>query len=183
MKISEIIANLNGEMKMPELAAQVGMSKDTLRRHLKSVGYSYDNSQKQYFYEGDLSDKDNIDGIDISEITNKKVRNKSDKIQKKEVNKNDLYNIKVLNKEDNSLSEDEVEFIKKLYSEKGKIEFLVELSMLPDRDKTKKSSIEISQETHDDFDEFSKGKKFQRFSKNDLIEIALLRFMREHRNI
>ncbi|MFB5596590.1 hypothetical protein ACE41K_29880, partial [Bacillus cereus] len=61
MKIVEIIDLINSSMTMPDMAKKLGVSKDTLRRRLNSVGYEYDNSKKKTLYVGEESEKNQID--------------------------------------------------------------------------------------------------------------------------
>lgn len=190
MKISDVVMKLNGEMKVTEVAKEVGVSKDTLSRRLKTVGYEYNNSSKKYEFKGELTDKNKIDDTDFSTLYNKKSVRKSDKNNKKIINKSDEDNISLINKPDNNnlvvsenndihLTNDEKLFIKKLCEHQNEIRLSIDFSMLPIRNKTKKHQMEISEKTYNEFEEFAKHMKDKRFSKNDLMEIALVRLMRE----
>lgn len=190
LKISDVILKLNGEMTTPAVAKEVGVSKDTLSRRLKTVGYEYNNSSKKYEYNGDLNEKGKIDDTDFSTLYNKTVSKKTDKNNKKIINKSDINNGNVLkesdidnkNKIENndiSLTNDEKLFIKKLCEHQSDIRLSIDFSMLPIRNKTKKHQMEISEKTYNDFEDFAKRMKDKRFSKNDLMEIALVRLMRE----
>lgn len=190
MKISDIILKLNGEMTTPAVAKEVGVSKDTLSRRLKTVGYEYNNSSKKYEYNGDLNEKNKIDDTDFSTLYNKNVSKKSDKNNRKIIKKSDENNSNVLDKSDENnknktenndinLTNDEKLFIKKLCEHQSDIRLSIDFSMLPIRNKTKKHQMEISEKTYNDFEDFAKRMKDKRFSKNDLMEIALVRLMRE----
>ncbi len=54
------------------LRKELGISKDTLRRRLNSVGYKYDNSLKKTIYKGEESEKNQIDELLISDLIQKK---------------------------------------------------------------------------------------------------------------
>lgn len=169
LRISDVIHKVNEQsITLSTLANEIGIAKDTLRRRLKSCGYSFNNKSKKYDYVGELNEKDEIDKTDISEVFKSKNIKKSDKNQIKSVEKNDF-----------DLSDDEKKFVKKLYSHQNDIRLSIDLSMLPIRRKTKKHSIEISEQTYNEFEEFSSRMKEKRYTKNDLIEIALMRMIRE----
>jgi len=166
---------LNGQMTTPAVAKEVGVSRDTLSRRLKTVGYEFNNSSKKYEFTGDLSEKSKIDEMDFPKNERKNPDKNNKKIIKTsgESNKNEIKN------DDINLTNDEKKFIKKLYNHQSEIRLSVDFSMLPIRDKTKKHQMEISEKTYNDFEEFAKRMKDKRFSKNDLMEIALVRLMRE----
>lgn len=181
---------LNGQMTTPAVAKELGVSKDTLSRRLKTVGYEYNNSSKKYEYNGELNDKSKVDETDFSTLYNNKVVNKSEKNHKKIINKSngdnekvmvksDENNKKIVNNNDIILTNDEKLFVKKLCEHQTEIRLSIDFSMLPIRNKTKKHQMEISEKTYNDFEEFAKRMKDKRFSKNDLMEIALVRLMRE----
>lgn len=170
---------LNGEMTTPAVAKEVGVSKDTLSRRLKIVGYEYNNSSKKYEYNGDLNEKSKVDETDFSTLYNKKFVNKSDKNNNIESKKTENNNVEVSENNDIHLTNDEKLFIKKLCEHQSDIRLSIDFSMLPIRNKTKKHQMEISEKTYNDFEEFAKRMKDKRFSKNDLMEIALVRLMRE----
>ncbi|WP_242322196.1 hypothetical protein, partial [Bacillus cereus group sp. BfR-BA-01393] len=60
-----------------------GVSKDTLRRRLNSVGYEYDNSKKKTLYVGEESEKNQIDNRLFSDLNKKDNRNELKVIRKK----------------------------------------------------------------------------------------------------
>lgn len=175
LKISEVIMKLNGQMTTPAVAKEVGVSRDTLSRRLKTVGYEFNNSSKKYEFTGDLSEKSEIDETDFP----KNERKKSDKNHKKITKTSEKNDNNEIKNNDVNLTNDEKIFIKKLYNHQSEIRLSVDFSMLPIRDKTKKHQMEISEKTYNDFEEFAKRMKDKRFSKNDLMEIALVRLMRE----
>lgn len=174
VKIISIINDLNNGKKMPLLSKELGISKDTLRRRLNELGYKYDNSAKKYMFVGKDTDKNKADNMVFDVENNKNVINKSDKNQ-----------IGIIKKEeDNRLkfTEKEVENLKKISSmmQGSDIRLFLDLAYLPSNEKTKRSTIDISQKIHDDFEVFAKGFAKRRISKNSLIELALTEFMKKY---
>ncbi|MGE6349424.1 hypothetical protein ACQKIY_31300 [Bacillus mycoides] len=175
MKIISVIDELNQGRKMPDLASELGTSKDTLRKRLNEYGYKYDNSAKKYLFVGNLSEKEKIDNMELEVKNKNKVRNKSEINQNKVIEKDDKNNMQ--------FSEEEVNFLKRLSEDvrDSNLGLFIELSRLPSNAETKKSSIIISKQIHDDFEEFAEPYANKRISKNSLIELALYEFMRKHR--
>ena len=173
MKIFEIVERLNGETTVVKMAEELGVSKETLSRRLKSIGYHYNNKGKVYEYKGELSEKDNNDALEFDTLIPKKRENNSEK------NQIEIKDEKT-EKDDFPLSDEEVKFLKELYKNHNKdIDLSLEFTKLPPKTVTKKHSVEISDTTFNEFERFSKKMKDKRFSKNDLVEIALIRFMRD----
>ncbi|WP_404428057.1 hypothetical protein LG296_21270 (plasmid) [Ureibacillus chungkukjangi] len=174
MKISEIVEKLNGEITITKMAEELGVSKDTLSRRLKSVGYHYNNKGKAYEYKGELSEKENNDILEFNVLIPKKKENISEKNQIK------ISEMEKKEKNDFPLTDEEVKFLKELYKNHNKdIDLSLEFANLPLKTVTKKHSVEISDKTFNEFERFSKKMKDKRLSKNDLVEIALIRFMRD----
>ncbi|GEM_PF-4668338 len=181
MNLKEIIELVNSKQKtVPQITDMLGCSRDLLKSILKENGYSYDQKKKIYIHsgEGEITDFSLIPIIKERQERQTKRRNKSDNSQnkiRKESDKNkqesDLY-----------LTEEEIKFVKNLM--KGKTEWEREFELnysfsnLPGKKPSKKATYEISKETYDKFERFSEviGEK-HRMSKNDLIEIALVRMM------
>nr|EEK64402.1 hypothetical protein bcere0006_54930 [Bacillus wiedmannii] len=190
---------------MPDVAKELGLSKDTLRRRLNSVGYKYDNSLKKTIYKGEESEKKQIDGTLISDLIQNNNRNveknvgkKSEKNQKE--NKNDKKNIRkesdVNQKEENvvnvirgkseenqnDFTESEIFALKELVNtvKSDEVKLFLELASLPESNEIKKSSIVISKDIHDQFEEFAKKFSSKRISKFSLIELALYEFMQKY---
>ncbi|MEI5966325.1 hypothetical protein WBS45_28855 [Bacillus albus] len=175
MKIISVIDELNQGKKMPVLSNELGISKDTLRKRLNEYGYKYDNSEKKYLFVGDLSEKEKIDNTELDVKNKNKARNKSEKFQNKIIVNDDKNNMQ--------FSEEEVNFLKRLSEDvrDSDLGLFIELSRLPSNAETKKSSIVISKQIHDDFEEFAEPYANKRISKNSLIELALYEFMRKYR--
>ncbi|MCM3738516.1 hypothetical protein M3215_22750 [Bacillus cytotoxicus] len=175
MKILEAVNSLNEGKKMPELAKELGTSKDTLRKRLNDLGYKFNNSSKEFIFLGKKEEKDNIDNLIIEDIIKSKRIVKSEENQKKIIEKeeNDMPNF----------TEKEILFLKKLAKEHSATELrlFIDLAHLPSNFEQKKSSISISQQIHDEFEEFSKKFDDKRISKNTLIELALTEFMNKHK--
>lgn len=179
MTISEIIEKLNNKEKLDDLAANLALSKDTLRRKLKNVGYVYNNSTKNYEFIGKQSDKSKIDIQEISKQPEKnnqiKVRKTSEKNQS-EVKQNAEF----------PLTAEEIKFVKDAYQRRSrafsdkKFEVSWEKSQLPSRKPEKKTPYIISQKTFDEFKEFADSLENEyRVTQNELVEIALQKLMRE----
>ncbi|MEH7865596.1 hypothetical protein V7790_27835, partial [Bacillus paranthracis] len=82
MKVIDVIGLINGIRTMPDVAKELGLSKDTLRRRLNSVHYEYDNSLKKTIYKGEESEKNKIDDMLISDLIQKKNRNGKSVVRK-----------------------------------------------------------------------------------------------------
>lgn len=192
MKVIDVIELINGSRTMPEVAKELGLSKDTLRRRLNSVKYKYDNSLKKTIYKGDESEKNQIDNLLISDLILKKdeknqnnVRKTSEKRQKEVVKVSDekQKGVRMISeKNQNDFTESEILALKNLVNivECNESRLFLELSSLPDFKESKKSSIVISKEIHEQFEEFVKPYVNKRVSKFSLIELALYEFMHKY---
>ncbi|WP_442893521.1 hypothetical protein [Bacillus sp. H7(2023)] len=184
---------------MPDVAKELGVSKDTLRRRLNSVGYKYDNSLKKTVYMGEESEKNQIDNLLISDLIQKKAENNQKKTERKqkEIRKTSENNQKetvgILNsgqeevrnkseKNQSDFTESEILALKQLLhivkSDEAKL--FLELASLPQSKESKKSSIVIGKEIHEQFEEFAKPFSNKRISKFSLIELALYEFMKKY---
>lgn len=181
MKVSEIIERMNSGTKRSDMAEMLGIGVDTLRRTLQKAGYGFNNSSKFYEFEGELSDKNQIDNREFESFRNKKIFTKKKKnIQESKEGQTEVIEISDKNEEMN-LTKEEIKMIKRFLKPENELMLFFELSQLPVKKKTKKSSIEISEELHEEFNEFANRFADRRISKNDLIEVALYRLMREYR--
>lgn len=199
MKVIDIVELTNGTRTMPDVAKELGISKDTLRRRLNSVGYKYDNSLKRTIYKGEESEKNQIDDLLISDLIQKKaennqkktesnrnnIRKTSEKNQKETVEKLNVGKEEVGNKSEKNQSdftESEILALKQLVhivkSDEAKL--FLELASLPQSKESKKSSIVISKDIHEQFEEFAKPFGSKRISKFSLIELALYEFMKKY---
>ncbi|HDR4441284.1 hypothetical protein GH876_29740 [Bacillus thuringiensis] len=203
VRIIEIIDLINSSVTMPDMAKELGVSKDTLRRRLNSVGYEYDNSKKKTLYVGEESEKNQIDNKLFSDLNKKNNRsgfkvvgNKSEKNQneekkvvvnngkKSEKNQNEVINEigKKSEKNQNNFTESEILALKELLhivkSDEAKL--FLELASLPESKESKKSSYIISKEIHEQFEEFAKQFAGKRISKFSLIELAMYEFMKKY---
>ncbi|EJQ14134.1 hypothetical protein IE5_05828 [Bacillus cereus BAG3X2-2] len=203
VRIIEIIDLINSSVTMPDMAKELGVSKDTLRRRLNSVGYEYDNSKKQTLYVGEESEKNQIDNKLFSDLNKKNNRsgfkvvgNKSEDNQseekkvvvnngkKSEKNQNEVINEigKKSEKNQNNFTESEILALKELLhivkSDEAKL--FLELASLPESKESKKSSYIISKEIHEQFEEFAKQFAGKRISKFSLIELAMYEFMKKY---
>ncbi|WP_240516370.1 hypothetical protein [Bacillus cereus] len=192
MKVIDVIELINGSRTMPDVARELGLSKDTLRRRLNSMNYKYDNSLKKTVYKGEASEKNQIDNLLISDLISKReeknqknVRKISEKNQKERVVISDEKKKEVRQTSDGNQSdftESEILALKKLVSiaESNESKLFLELSSLPEFKEGKKSSIVISKEIHEQFEEFVKPYVNKRVSKFSLIELALYEFMHKY---
>ncbi|EOV9529230.1 hypothetical protein ACN5TA_004446 [Bacillus cytotoxicus] len=192
MKVIDIIELINGSRTMPDVAKELGLSKDTLRRRLNSVNYKYDNSLKKTIYKGEESEKNQIDNLLISDLNSKRdeknqknVRKTSEINQKDEIKISDKKKKEIRKKsEENQIdfTESEILALKKLanIAESNETRLFLELSSLPEFKESKKSSIVISKEIHEQFEEFVKPYVNKRVSKFSLIELALYEFMHKY---
>lgn len=174
MKIINIIDDLNNGKKMPLLSKDLGISKDTLRRRLNELGYKYDNSAKKYIFIGKEMDKNKIDNMNFDVKNNKSEINKSEKNQKKIIEKEEENELEFTKEEIKSLKD----FIYMV--QENDMGLFLDLAFLPSNHQTKRSTIEISKKTYDDFEVFSKQFAKRRISKNSLIELALTEFMKKY---
>lgn len=189
MKLNEAIKILNSKkMTVQELAKKFNISKDLLADILKDAGYEFNNKNKlrEYVGEGEPVDID-LD-LAIGERKSPKViknkKQKSSNGNKKVGIKSDKSMIKMEQKDELYLNKEEVDFIKKMV--KGRddwqknFELNYEYSQLPPRKPSKKVPYEISLETFYKFEEFSERVgESRRMSRNDLIEMALQKFMKD----
>lgn len=203
VRIIEIIDLINSSVTMPDMAKELGVSKDTLRRRLNSVGYEYDNSKKKTLYVGEESEKNQIDNKLFSDLNKKNNRsgikvvgNKSEDNQseekkvvvnsrkKSEKSQNEVINEigKKSEKNQNNFTESEILALKELLhivkSDEAKL--FLELASLPESKESKKSSYIISKEIHEQFEEFAKQFAGKRISKFSLIELAMYEFMKKY---
>ena len=205
MKVIDVIGLINGIRTMPDVAKELGLSKDTLRRRLNSEHYEYDNSLKKTIYKGEESEKNKIDDMLISDLIQKKnrsgksiVRKDSeenqveDKNDKKKIRKEYDENQKEKNavniigkkseKNQNEFTESEILALKELVNtvKSDEVKLFLELASLPESNEVKKSSIVISKDIHDQFEKFAKKFSSKRISKFSLIELALYEFMHKY---
>ncbi|MEI5899719.1 hypothetical protein [Bacillus albus] len=192
MKVIDVIELINGSRTMPDVAKELGLSKDTLRRRLNSINYKYDNSLKKTIYVGNESEKNQIDSLLISDLipkrdekNKKSVGKKSEKNQKEEVlisDKGKEEFRKKSEKNQSDFTEFEILALKELVNklESNDSRLFLALSSLPEFKESKKSSIVISKEIHEQFEEFVKPFVNKRVSKFSLHELALYEFMKKY---
>ncbi|WP_249410248.1 hypothetical protein [Bacillus cereus] len=198
MKVIDIVELTNGSRTMPDVAKELGISKDTLRRRLNSVGYKYDNSLKKTVYKGEESEKNQIDNLLISDLIQKKAENNQKKTENNQKNirkkseENQKGTVEILNvgqkvgnkseKNQSDFTESEILALKQLVhivkSDEAKL--FLELASLPQSKESKKSSIVIGKDIHEQFEEFAKPFSNKRISKFSLIELALYEFMKKY---
>ncbi|MGN4528566.1 hypothetical protein ACTFQL_28095 [Bacillus cereus group sp. MYBK44-1] len=205
MKVIDVIGLINGIRTMPDVAKELGLSKDTLRRRLNSVHYEYDNSLKKTIYKGKESEKNKIDDMLISDLIQKnnrksksiirkdseenQVKNKDDKRKiRKEYDENQIEKnvVNIIGEKSegnqNDFTESEILALKELVNtvKSDEVKLFLELASLPESNEVKKSSIVISKDIHDQFEKFAKKFSGKRISKFSLIELALYEFMHKY---
>src|SRR5690606_15012904 len=73
--IKDIIVMLNNDhVKIPNIATEYNLSRDTVTRRLKECGYVWDNTNKTYIYIGNDQERQTIDNIKMQEILKPKKR-------------------------------------------------------------------------------------------------------------
>lgn len=187
MKLLEVVELFNSKQKRKaELVKMLGCTDDFLTKTLRENGFIFSQTNKIYEF---TSEGDPVD-IDLEPLIPKKQDKKNNNVNKSNNNQKKIRkesdNIKVSSEQNSELflTEREIKFVKDLV--KGRDEWSKEFEMnydfskLPARKPTKKTSYEISMATYERFEEFAAttGDR-HRMSKNDLVEIALLRLIRD----
>src|SRR5690606_1598594 len=73
--IKDIIVMLNNDhVKIPNIATEYNVSRDTVTRRLKECGYVWDNTNKTYIYIGNDQERQTIDNMPMKEILKPKKR-------------------------------------------------------------------------------------------------------------
>lgn len=184
MKIAELIEKVNNpNVKFADVAKELNVNPSTLRRNLNKVGYQADKTDGLYKFQGNESDKNTIDDKELSDFKNNPSVKQSNKTQDKIIKKSDKNKIE----NEFPFDEKEIRFLKRLYnrsvSQASKFTLAYDFSNLPDKEKTKKHQMEISETTLKNFEDFAEKLKGKRYSKNDLIEMALVRFIRDFEDL
>ena len=168
MEISEIVEKINNGQKVGDVAKLLGISQSTLSRNLKLGGYFYNNKMKVYELVG------NIPNGDVSDLVKS-----SEKFPKND-------EVKVEQNEELALNKEEIKFIKDSYKRQNlfdkKFELIREKSELPSKKPEKKVPYIISDKTFKEFKDFAQELENEyRITQNELVEIALQKFMRDFR--
>ncbi|WP_255297816.1 hypothetical protein [Bacillus toyonensis] len=186
MKVIEVINAVKNKEKIEDIAENLGTSKSTLGKKIKSLGYIYSNKLKYYEYFGEESEKNKIDNMLISEVIKRKGVKKSELAQTKERKKEEVKKNDDLKEESmiegQVLTVDEIESLKKLAKvyKSSRINLFIELAYLPyEGDKVKKS-ISVDSDLYLDFERFSERFEKKGISKNQLIELAMYDFMKKN---
>ncbi|ABS24220.1 hypothetical protein Bcer98_4039 (plasmid) [Bacillus cytotoxicus NVH 391-98] len=185
MKIIEIVNEINAGERVPVIAKRLGVSKDTLSRRLKSVGYKFDNSLKKYVYFGNNSEKNHIDNVLFSSLVMKRTegsKNKFRNLEEKEsvevgISSEIFQNVNLFNFS-NSEIKTLKEVIKVFQDEKSKL--FLELVPLLDTGKVVKKTILVGDELYVKFEKFAERFTNKHISKHQLIELALYNFMKQY---
>ena len=202
MKLTEAVELLNSKQKsIPELAEDLGVSQIFIKNVLKENFYAYNRSEDMRYYAGEGKPNDidlQTEFIEWESKKRKVSKEQTDKKEKKIINKSEKNQKKIINEsenkqekneqkdEQNIFTEEEIkclkDFAERRIKARNELDLKYEVSMLPSKQINKKSSYDISKKTYDEFDEYHKkyGNVY-RMSKNDMLEVALIRFMREFR--
>lgn len=198
MNVAQIIKSLNEGSKVEEVAEQIGVSRNTLYRHLKKVHYVYDNYKKQYVFTGNTEEKQKIDSIEYKNIakrTSKPTQKKATTSPSKKAEETlSLYSKEIaIAKEETQdsigafpLTNEEIAQLRALLAtadtqtkDNDLDSLYTEVSQLPDRSKVKKYTVEIDERIYNDFDKLAKKLNNKRIGKATLVEIALSRLVRD----
>lgn len=187
LKVINVIDAVKNKEKIEDIAKELGTSKSTLGKKIKSLGYVYNNALKYYEYLGEESEKDKIDNMLMSEVIKRKGVKKSEHIQinkgKKEELKKDVDLKEKSMIEGQALTSDEIEILKELAKiyKSSRINLFIELAYLPyEGDKVKKS-ISVDSDLYLDFERFAERFEKKGISKNQLLELAMYDFMKKNR--
>lgn len=187
LKVINVIDAVKNKEKIEDIAKELGTSKSTLGKKIKSLGYVYNNALKYYEYLGEESEKDKIDNMLMSEVIKRKGFKKSEHIQinkgKKEELKKDVDLKEKSMIEGQALTSDEIESLKELAKiyKSSRINLFIELAYLPyEGDKVKKS-ISVDSDLYLDFERFAERFEKKGISKNQLLELAMYDFMKKNR--
>jgi len=154
--VGEIVERINGGEKVGDVAKSLNISQNTLSKRLRKNGYNYNQSTKRYEIVENVSE--------VSAEVRKKAEESSELI----------------------LTEEEVKFIKNLYKKEKDFDpnFRInwERSKLPPKRPDKKVPYIISEKTFNEFKAFADVLEEEyRVTQNELVEMALRKFMREMR--
>lgn len=187
LKVIDVIDAVKNKEKIEDIAKELGTSKSTLGKNIKSLGYVYNNRLKYYEYLGKESEKDKINNMLMSEVIKRKGVKKSEHIQinkgKKEELKKDVDLKEKSMIEGQFLTSDEIESLKELAKiyKSSRINLFIELAYLPyEGDKVKKS-ISVDSDLYLDFERFAERFGKKGISKNQLLELAMYDFMKKNR--
>ncbi|MGE7782191.1 hypothetical protein ACQKL0_20080 [Peribacillus sp. NPDC097264] len=186
MKLKEAVKILNTKQKtVSDLARQFNVSKDLMGDVLKENGYPFNRKTQLRIYTSDGEEPELL----LEELLEERVsavgKRKRVSTLKGNIKNREKFNKKtIVETEALNLTEDEIKFVKELFKGRADcpkgFELVDELSKLPPRKPTKKANYEISLETFERFEDFAKKiSETKRMSRNDLVEMALQKFMRE----
>ncbi|HHP5741508.1 TPA: hypothetical protein ACSC8Z_005811 [Bacillus paranthracis] len=183
MKIIDIINVINNGEKVPVVAKSLGVSKDTLSRRLKSVGYKFDNSLKKYIYFGNDSEKNRNDETLFSDlvlvktVSKKKLRNNSDE-EKESVSEKGMNKLGV----ENIFSSEEILELKKIIKvfQDDKSKIFLDLLPVGNTGKVVKKTVLVGDDLYGEFEKFADNFSNKHVTKHQLIELALYELMKKY---
>lgn len=186
LKVIDVINAVKNKEKIEDIAENLGTSKSTLGKKIKSLGYIYSNTLKYYEYSGAESEKNKIDNMLMSEVIKRKGLKKSEQVKikerkKEEMKKSDDSKEKSM-MEEQVLTNDEIESLKELAKiyKSSRLNLFIDLAYLPyEGDKVKKS-ISVDSDLFLDFERFAEKYEKKGISKNQLLELAMYDFMKKN---
>jgi hypothetical protein len=183
MKIIDIINVINNGEKVPVVAKSLGVSKDTLSRRLKSVGYKFDNSLKKYVYFGNDSEKSRNDETLFSDLVlvkterKKKVGSDSDK-KKESISEKGMNKFGV----EKFFSSKEILELKKIIKvfQDDKTKIFLDLLPVGNTGKVVKKTVLVGDDLYGEFEKFADKFTNKHVTKHQLIELALYELMEKY---
>ncbi|MGR5921077.1 ribbon-helix-helix domain-containing protein [Bacillus paranthracis] len=188
MKVFEVLESLKKGEKLKEIAIVLGINNSTLQRKLKALGYAFDSSTKEWFY----NNKDNPEPLEENIMDMVKRNSKSGVNDSPRIIQGNKSRTKgeLEVKHGNTVKESEVltgEDIADLHEmllfwrtdrERAKRHKTLheEIKTLKRDDRTRKTVI-LSKEVAKRLDKLSER---ERFDKSDLLELALEHFLSEY---
>ncbi|MDR4436312.1 hypothetical protein [Bacillus tequilensis] len=199
MKVSEVIVRVKNGESMSDIAKDTDVSRSALTKKMNKIGFVFDRAVKEYNYMGDhpletVLDFDLNNSVsklgsrNIEKNSRDVVKNSRETVPKKAEKIEYIHeDVPIIReREGNTLTEEEVMFVKELhmqYKKDGgmyrKI-FLDTYAHLPNRKPNIKTPYMISRATAEEFDDFTNALADDfRISRNDLAEMALRYFIQE----
>jgi hypothetical protein len=163
VKVLEIIEKLNGEHSIQSLSKEVQISEKKLRETLKNIGAIYDNSEKEWKFEGEENTLD----IDINSYVPKRT------------NKNSTA--KASESKNSDFTDDEIRVLKDIIQERKRgyelfSEYRIydELSKVPTGTETIRNAYNMSKTTTERLKKYSNER---RLPLQDLVELAVINLL------
>ncbi|MDR0171415.1 ribbon-helix-helix domain-containing protein [Bacillus paranthracis] len=185
MKVSEVLERLKNGENLKAIAEVLGIDSSTLRRKMKGLGYTFDNSTKEWSYSGtDSTEPLEQDVMGMVKTSNRKVSNNSPKVIPSNKKKTESENkVEHRNKIDAFAAEDIADLHEMLAEwrmqrdKQSKYKSLHEEIKALKRENRKRKTVILSEDVANRLDALSDR---ERFDKSDLLEVALEHFLGEY---